>query len=174
MRTLTTDRLSLHPFAEPEVDAFLSLCRLDRVHQYLWDGNPLVDLQARSLLAESDRTFDDHGFGLWSVFDLEKTYIGFTGLRIIAESRRIELLFGVTPDVWGKGFATEAVLAIVDHAFDILGLPSLEASSHPSNIRSLRLLERIGMASVRSEQTAVGPLHVFSIKRSSHRRSPRQ
>lgn len=46
----------------------------------------------------------------------------------------------------GKGFMQDAVLAVVDHGFDRLGLHRLEAACIPGNARSVRVLEKTGFA----------------------------
>ena len=45
--------------------------------------------------------------------------------------------------MWGRGLATEAGRAVVDHAFDVLGLNRLEADVDPRNVSSARVLERL-------------------------------
>ncbi|MEA2555117.1 MAG: hypothetical protein QOI60_448, partial [Actinomycetota bacterium] len=46
---------------------------------------------------------------------------------------------------WGRGFATEAGLAIVDHAFGTLGLSRLICLFEPDNIASANVARKIGM-----------------------------
>jgi ribosomal-protein-alanine N-acetyltransferase len=48
----------------------------------------------------------------------------------------------------GRGVATAAVRAITDHAFDVLGLHRVEATTLPSNGRSQRVLERAGFVRI--------------------------
>lgn len=45
---------------------------------------------------------------------------------------------------WGRGFAREAVRALLGHGFDALGFRSARADVDPDNARSLKLLERLG------------------------------
>lgn len=53
---------------------------------------------------------------------------------------------GYTLHAWarGKGFATEAAAALIDHLVDDIGVHRLEASTHPDNVASNRVLERLG------------------------------
>ncbi len=44
----------------------------------------------------------------------------------------------------GRGYASEAVRAVLDYAFDALGLDEVSAYYHPGNARSGRMLERLG------------------------------
>jgi len=46
--------------------------------------------------------------------------------------------------VWGKGYAQEAMIAVLRHGFEQLGFKSVRADVDPRNERSLKLLERVG------------------------------
>ena len=46
---------------------------------------------------------------------------------------------------WGMGYATEATHAIVHHAFTEIGVRRLYAEADIQNVRSCRILEKIGM-----------------------------
>lgn len=48
------------------------------------------------------------------------------------------------PDVWGRGFATEALRPLLDRAFAVHRLDAVEADVDPRNTASLRLLARLG------------------------------
>lgn len=48
------------------------------------------------------------------------------------------------PEVWGQGFASEALAAVLDRAFAIHRLPRALADVDPRNTASIRLLERLG------------------------------
>jgi [ribosomal protein S5]-alanine N-acetyltransferase len=48
----------------------------------------------------------------------------------------------------GRGFATEAVRCVIEYARADLALRSLSAFYHPGNVRSGRLLERLGFTKV--------------------------
>jgi RimJ/RimL family protein N-acetyltransferase len=45
---------------------------------------------------------------------------------------------------WGRGFAEEAVAAVLDYAFETLAMPSIKADVDPGNDRSLRMVARLG------------------------------
>jgi ribosomal-protein-alanine N-acetyltransferase len=56
----------------------------------------------------------------------------------------------------GQGYASEAVEAVVQHAFDALGLTEINAYYHPDNARSERLLRRLGFVEVARVATIPG------------------
>ena len=63
---------------------------------------------------------------------------------------------------WGKGYATEAVRALIDHAFTDLDCESLQASARVTNPASRRVLEKCGF-----QWTGVGLYRISSIKSSA-------
>lgn len=59
------------------------------------------------------------------------------------QGRAAEIGYTLHPDHWGKGYGTEAVGAVVDALIEA-GVRRLSASTHPDNVNSVRLLERLG------------------------------
>jgi len=63
---------------------------------------------------------------------------------------------------WGRGYATEAVRAAIDHAFGDLGHAALQAGARVSNAASRRVLEKCGF-----QWTGVGLYRIRAIKSSA-------
>jgi len=55
------------------------------------------------------------------------------------------LAYRLAKGAWGRGVATEAARAILDYGFRSLNCQEVMAFSHVENIRSRRVLEKIGM-----------------------------
>jgi len=55
-----------------------------------------------------------------------------------------EIGYTLHPWARGQGFATEAAATIIDHLVEEIGVHRLEASTHPDNAASNRVLERLG------------------------------
>jgi len=55
-----------------------------------------------------------------------------------------EIGFLFSRSVWGKGYAQEAMQAVLRHGFEQMGFKSVRADVDPNNARSLKLLERVG------------------------------
>ena len=69
--------------------------------------------------------------------------VGGCGIgRLRSEVPEIGYWFGVR--YWGRGYATEAAQALVDHAFSDLGHDVLHAGARVSNPASRRVLEKCG------------------------------
>ncbi len=74
-----------------------------------------------------------------------KKLIGTCCLGDFSESaRRAEVGYAMARNEWGKGYATEAIKAIVEYGFAEMNLNRIEAFITPGNVASIRVLEKIG------------------------------
>jgi RimJ/RimL family protein N-acetyltransferase len=121
------------------------------------DARVMEFLPARLSAAESDLLVDrienhfrEQGFGLYALeLRQERAFIGFAGLSIPAFQNHftpcVEIGWRLSAEHWGRGLATEAASAVVRHAFESLALDALLSFTVPANIRSRRVMEKIGM-----------------------------
>lgn len=71
--------------------------------------------------------------------------IGTCGIHeIVHEHRRAELGYWLFPEHWGTGAAQECAAAVIAHAFQSMELHRIGAEVDIDNLRSCRLLERLG------------------------------
>jgi RimJ/RimL family protein N-acetyltransferase len=75
------------------------------------------------------------------------TFVGQCGLRPVDEGagREIDLAYHYTRASWGKGYATEAAIAVIGHGLGPVGLATIMAVVVPENIASWRVMEKAGM-----------------------------
>ncbi|PWB75113.1 GNAT family N-acetyltransferase [candidate division GN15 bacterium] len=72
--------------------------------------------------------------------------IGDIGLRFPErKTYQVELGTSLDPAYQGKGYASEAMLAVMQYAFETLGKHRVYASIDPRNSASIALVERVGM-----------------------------
>jgi ribosomal-protein-alanine N-acetyltransferase len=58
--------------------------------------------------------------------------------------RRLALGWMIVPSCWQRGYARQAVGALIGHCFDHLDTHRIEAEIDPANVASQRLAERLG------------------------------
>jgi ribosomal-protein-alanine N-acetyltransferase len=58
----------------------------------------------------------------------------------------VELLYALSRASWGRGLATEAGRAALEHGFGPAGLERIVAVTRPEHWASRRVMERLGMA----------------------------
>lgn len=142
---LRTDRLVLRGLvAEDAADLFAF--RSDPVEQR-YNDPPLRTLdEAHDLIRRLDRDRREFGAQHWGVtLAGHDRVVGLLGYNeIVAEHRRASLGYDLARRLWGRGLATEALTAVLDHGFDTLGLNRVEAHTDAANASSIRLLQRLG------------------------------
>lgn len=78
-------------------------------------------------------------------------FAGFVGMQTMkfalpgVTQPAVEIGWRLARHAWGKGLATEAARAVVDHAFQTLRLPEVVAIVVPANVRSRRVMDKLGM-----------------------------
>ncbi len=88
------------------------------------------------------------------------TIIGACGFG--AQTGATELGYWLGVDHWGKGYATEAVHAVIDYAFDDPEHEALQAGARVTNPASRRVLEKCGF-----QWTGVGLYRIKAINSSA-------
>ncbi|GAB3815530.1 hypothetical protein GCM10028895_09720 [Pontibacter rugosus] len=76
-----------------------------------------------------------------------KSFVGLVALKLGSEKyNRGEVWYKLHVAHWGKGYATEALKAVLKYGFEILELHRIEAGCAVANTASIRVLEKVGMA----------------------------
>jgi RimJ/RimL family protein N-acetyltransferase len=145
---LTTKRLRLRPWCDDDLPAFAALNSDPRVMQYM--SMALDRSQSDAFAKRIRENWDRNGFGLWAVEVIGVAdFIGFTGLSIPRFEAHftpcVEIAWRLGYDYWGHGYATEAAFAARDHGFCQLGLTEIVSFTVPANLRSRKVMERLGM-----------------------------
>jgi ribosomal-protein-alanine N-acetyltransferase len=143
---IETERLQLRPCTAADIDVLHRFWTDPGVRKYLWD-NVVIDRETvAEVVASSLGDFATHGFGHWvATRKGEDELIGWCGLRYFGEPPEIEVLYGITPPLWGQGLAVEATRAILHYGFEELGLERIYAGTDPPNTASIRVMEKAGM-----------------------------
>jgi ribosomal-protein-alanine N-acetyltransferase len=134
---ILTPRLRLRRARADDLEAVHGLLSHPLAMRY-WSTPPHADIeQSRDwlarMIAESAQTGCDF------VVEFEGRVIGKAGCYAPPE---IGYIFH--PDVWGRGFASEALAVIIKHVFAAGAFDALRADVDPRNTASLRLLKKLG------------------------------
>jgi RimJ/RimL family protein N-acetyltransferase len=135
MTILKTDRLILRPFGEEDLDHLAFLASPPRTRE---------ETQAR--LQKILDHWHRHGFGVWAVLEQATgQFAGHCGIGYLHELPDVELTYALLPRFRGRGLATEAVIAILRHAFEVVGLPRVLGVAVVDNVASHRVMAKAGM-----------------------------
>lgn len=151
---LRTDRLTLRPARSADGHTLHRLWDDPLVRRYLFDDMLVTQDAAAALLAKCLRHAGE-GCGLWLILaGADQEVVGCAGLlpaTVAAQfeprlAGQCELLAALRPSAWHRGYATEALAALRDHAFGTLRLPALVAVNDLPNQASARMLRRLGFS----------------------------
>ncbi len=144
--TLTSKRCRIVPVSLDDIEKLHSLWILPGVRKYLWDDEIIPKVLTEELVEKSIHHLEQSQFGLWLVHLLETdAVIGFGGFWPFHQPERIELVFGLAPDYWGTGYATEIAHRLVQFGKEKLSMATILASTDKPNIASIAVLKRLGM-----------------------------
>jgi ribosomal-protein-alanine N-acetyltransferase len=148
MIVLETERLILRHFHLFDGDAMQAIFG-DAEVMYFGPGVQTTEWIQAWLKTCLENYYQKWGFGPWAVVEKSAHMtIGYCGLFYypdVAGRPEIEIGYRLARSAWGRGYATEAVLAVRDYAFNVLCLPRLIAMIDPQNVASLRVAEKTGM-----------------------------
>jgi RimJ/RimL family protein N-acetyltransferase len=149
-----SDRLVLRRFTPDDLEAIIELDSDPEVKRYI-DNGAAVDRQDLVETLEwwlgwyerSDR------YGFWAAVEQSTgRFVGWFHLRPGegAGPNEPELGYRLRRDVWGRGYATEGSVALIDKAFAELGAVRVYATTMAVNTASRRVMEKAGMRFVRT------------------------
>ncbi|MBN2305589.1 MAG: GNAT family N-acetyltransferase [Anaerolineae bacterium] len=115
---------------------------------------------------ERERSAHRHPKGVrWGIQTKDGTPIGDIGIGWVLPHLRLAMLGAMIgePDYWGGGYGTDALLLIVDYAFDWLDMRRLWLGTMSINTRVVRQMEKVGFKpEVRSRDAWLVSGHGFA------------
>jgi RimJ/RimL family protein N-acetyltransferase len=145
---IETERLLLRR-SRPEDAATISAYRSDPNvnRQQGWDRTDLEGVLA-DIVEMSGRSPGEPGG--WVQFTVEERgggrIVGDVGLSVAdGEPGVIKIGYTIDPAFQGLGYATEAIRALVEYAFETLGAELVRAHASAENAPSIRVAEKVGM-----------------------------
>lgn len=152
--TARTRRLILRRWRDEDLAPYAALNADPRVMEHF----PAVLSRAESDagVGRIRKHWDEHGFGLWAVEVAGGApFIGFIGIqRVPFEAHftpAVEVGWRLAFDAWGHGYATEGARAALEHGLGALGLREIVAMTVTANLRSQRVMDKLGMQRAHGE-----------------------
>jgi [ribosomal protein S5]-alanine N-acetyltransferase len=146
-RVLRAARIELRPYVPADFAAIHAYACDPEVTRYsAWGPND--EAASHTFLDAAIAAQVDPGIVYRYAIELRESGVLIGGCNVEIESvphRRAEFGYVLARPWWGKGLATEAAGLLRSLAFDVLGIHRLQATCHPDNIRSRRVLEKTGL-----------------------------
>ena len=158
MVTIQTERLLLRPFQAEDVAAYYDYMSDPDVMKYT-ALLPLSWEEAKNRvesLAMKQANTSPHAFVI-TLGESEKLIGNCRLARDNDEPTTGDMAYFLNRNYWGRGYATEAVRALIDYGFDRFDFKSIYAICVPENEASRRVMEKAGMVEIE-------PLTVYADK----------
>jgi ribosomal-protein-alanine N-acetyltransferase len=136
-------------FAERLERRHLDLIRLMHLNESVMAhlGGKRSDAQTLQYMERNLAHWAEHGYGIWILRDKATgQFVGRGGLRrtVLEGTAEVEIAYGLMPQFWGQGLATEFTRAIARIAREELGLSDIVSYTLPENVASRRVMEKAG------------------------------
>lgn len=145
-----TVRLRLRRLRSGDEEFLASLDSDPIVMQYIHSGPCSFPRARRHAELEIETAHAYRHTGKWMTELRDGTPIGWVQLFKLSSAQRDDIAIGYefASAHWGQGYATEANRRILEYAFEFLKWDRIVAMARPENLRSLRVLEKLGFQKI--------------------------
>lgn len=155
MVTLETNRLLLREFRIEDATDVFAFTKLSQVGNSAgWPPHKTIKDAKNRILSLIDKQ---------EVFAIElkeeQKVIGSIGVQYTSfhsqmrKANKRQVGFSIHPDYWGKGYATEALLQVIDHLFTASQVDRIYCSFIKGNAASKRVMEKCGLEFYKEKET---------------------
>lgn len=141
---IKTKRLTIRLLDMKDKESFYGYRSLNQVYKYQsWKPKNVEDAR---VFIENIRLNKPNIANTWQQYAISldsDELIGDIGIHYIDNDYQIEIAYTLSPKYQGKGYATEALKAVIDYMFTKEKKHRISASVDPNNLKSIRLLERM-------------------------------
>ena len=144
---LETERLQLRWLTLADAPMMLAVWNDPTFVQFVGDRGVRTLEEAQETLQNGPMNlYVEYGYGPFRVIGrIDGANMGVCGLFRRDGLDEPDIGFALLPEYCGQGYGYEASVAVLDHARDELGLPSVTAIVSPENSASVGLLEKLGL-----------------------------
>jgi len=145
---IVTNRLVLREWRDAYLEPFVAMNADPVVMQFF--PETYTEERTRRFIARIRECWAERGYGLWAV-ERQDTggFIGYVGLWPATFPAHftpaVEVGWRLAADHWGRGYATEGARAALTYGFSTAGLDEIVSFTSAINVRSVRVMERLGM-----------------------------
>jgi RimJ/RimL family protein N-acetyltransferase len=145
---IRTPRLLVRPWRDQDFEPYAAMNADPRVMEYF--PSVVSRDESRVRFERGNARMAERGYGLWPVEVAGGApFIGIVGLTDpdfqAPFMPAVEIGWRLAADHWGRGYATEAARAVLAFGFERLALPEIVSFTTVANVRSRRVMEKLGM-----------------------------
>jgi RimJ/RimL family protein N-acetyltransferase len=135
----------LRPWKDDDLEPYAAMNADPEVMRYF--PAPLSQEESAASFERLRRGIKERGLGLWAV-DVDGVFAGFTGLNVPSFSAPFtpctEIGWRFRREYWGRGLAMRAARQALRYGFETLRLAEIVSFTARINVRSWKLMERLG------------------------------
>lgn len=146
--SIRTERLLMRRWKYSDLPALAALNQDPAVMEFI--GPILSEAESQTMIERAEKSWDDRGYGRFAVEVADtRELIGFIGLaQCKFESHftpAVEIGWRLAHRFWNLGYATEGARAAMNWTVNTLAIDEVVSFTSASNLRSRRVMEKIGM-----------------------------
>ena len=144
---IQTERLHLRPFCEDDLDLIRRLYCDEEIMKYM-PSDTMSEEEAERHLETVIREWGQpprNNYEMAVLLRDTEERIGRAHIEIDRKTDTGMIGWMLTPEHWGKGYATEITRALIDHCFDAFHLHRVNGVCNPENAASWHVMEKCGM-----------------------------
>lgn len=140
---IETDRLVIRSFEISDIDAYAAIVADPRVTRYLSSSAPHSFKEASDYVLAVVEEEANSGIVRYAV-ELKENgrLIGFCGFKQIGDA--VDLGWRYGHEFWGRGYGSEAALAVMRYGIEILKLNNIFSVAMVKNVASVKIIEKLG------------------------------
>lgn len=144
---LQTNRLVLREQLETDIPFYFELVHDEEAGRYqTWKFPNRLDDYAEICRDAFNARYEGDRKNYELVVTLDGEFMGYCGFDVEnKEHKRAIMFYALAPQYWGRGYATEAASAVMTFAFEQLEVHRIAATTHPDNVASRRIMQKLGM-----------------------------
>jgi RimJ/RimL family protein N-acetyltransferase len=155
MILLTTPRLVIRRLREADFDDLFAITGDAEHMRYIDNNQPITAEATRQIIVDALANYERYGFDNFAIEEKGSgAFVGWCGLEYTIHAQppdEAEIGYALKKLYWGRGYAGEAAVALLDYGFRQCGLKRIIGTVDPENIASSRILTaKLGMQFDRS------------------------
>jgi RimJ/RimL family protein N-acetyltransferase len=163
---IETERLILRHWTLDDVPSIVAIYGDPETMRLFADGTTFSPQELAASLEHVMKEYAHAGLGNCAVVEKSsRAVIGHCGVHRQSNSDDGEADWLIARDRWGRGYATEAAVAVMRGAFNAQNLPSISAVAHRDNVASIAVMRKLRMSFVSECERYGFPSVLYRISR---------
>ncbi len=168
---IETERLILRELDYIDEKDMFEMDSDPEVHIYLGNRPVKSIIEITRAIESLKKQYQENGIARWAVLNKNTNeFVGWSGLKYFNEplngrNHFYELGYRFKKKHWGKGFATESSIAILDYGFKKLKIDTIFAIADSKNLKSKKILARLGFTFQETFMHESSPTDWFELKK---------